>query len=113
MNFLKKIFPVNYYAALFNLITLSLMVVLIIIHKNLPPVLPLWFSLSWGLDRLASPIFLWLLPASVLVFFVVSHVSSKLLTPTHAVLAQILVWTTAFLSLVFLLSTYKIILLTS
>lgn len=113
MSLLKQITPVNFYAAIFNLIIIILMVFLITFHKNLPPMVPLWFSYNWGLDRLANPISLWILPALVLFFFITSHIISKLVSVKHGILSQILIWTTAFLSLVFLLSVYKIILLVS
>ncbi len=113
MSLLKQIAPVNYFATSFNLITIILMICLIVFNKNFPPMVPLWFSFNWGLDRLANPTSLWILPTLVLVFSIASHVLSKIIAGKHGILSQILVWTTAFLSLVFLLSTYKIILLVS
>lgn len=113
MSFFKRFLPVNYFAASINLITFILMVCLIGFHKNFPPMLPVWFSYNWGLDRLANPTSLWILPALVLVFFIVSLILSNLLSKSHEILAQIVLWATAFLSFVFLLSIYKIILLVS
>jgi hypothetical protein len=89
------------------------MVVLLVVHRNLPPKIPLWLSLDWGETRLAPPIFLWVLPLIAIFFFVSSYIFGKLLNKNYLMISQILVWTTAFLSFVFLLSIYKIILLVS
>lgn len=113
MSLLKKVAPINIFAACLNLTSIFSMVALIFFKKDFPPLLPLWFSFTWGPERLAKPELLWLLPILSLVFFLLGSLISKLLSETHAILAQILVWTTAFLSLVFLISVYKIILLTS
>ncbi len=110
---LKRLKPVNYYAAIINLIVIVLMVALVGIHKSLTPEIPFWFSLSWGGDRLASPYFLWLLPILVFLFFIVSYLTSKVLSKNHSILAEILVWTTTFLSFIFLLACYRITLLGS
>lgn len=113
MSFFKKVAPTNLYAACLNLISLISMSALIIFQKEFPPLVPLWFSFTWGSSRLEKPEFLYLLPALGVVFFLSSNLISKVLAKTHTTLAQILVWTTAFLSFVFLISVYKIILLVS
>mgnify|MGYP001606344695 CR=1 FL=1 len=113
MSFFKKVVPVNLYAACLNLISLLAMGALIVFQKEFPPLVPLWFSFSWGTSRLAEPEFLYLLPVLGLIFFLGSNLISKVLAKDHITLAQILVWTTSFLSLVLLISVYKIILLVS
>lgn len=111
---LNKFFqPVNFFAAFVNLLVIVLMIVLIITHKNLPPKLPLWFSLNWGEERLALPSSLWILPLLASFYFVGGLVIGKLINKTYPIISQILVWATAFLSIVFLLSVYKIVLLVS
>lgn len=40
--------------------------------KKLPPQLPLFYSRPWGEQILASPLFLWILPAVILVFSVLN-----------------------------------------
>ncbi len=103
--------PVDSLAALVNTLVLIAAFGLIFLHPNLPAKLPLWFSLSWGEQRLAPTIFLWLLPALIFVFFLISHLAAKRIQKRQIVVARILVWSTAFISFVFLLALYKIILL--
>lgn len=113
MNIVNKIKPINYYALAINLLVILLLVIFVIAHPTLPPKLPLWFSQEWGETRLAEPTYIWLLPTLAICFFLTSLTLSKLLHYSHPILAQVLVWTTTFISFVFLLSVYKIILLVS
>lgn len=109
---LKKLFkPVNSYATSINLVVILLMVIILLTHQKLPPKIPLWFSLEWGGQRLANPLFLWTIPLISSFFFVSSFIVSKTLYKNYTTISEILVWATTFLSFVFLLSIYKIILL--
>jgi len=38
---------------------------LLIYHRGFPPEVPLWYSLPWGQDQLAAPVWLWLLPGLI------------------------------------------------
>lgn len=111
MSFLKKLGPANFYAATLNIVFLFVMIALLFSTKSFPPKVPLWFSLSWGEIRLAKPESLWLLPALAFGFFIGGSLFGKFLKQSHKTLALVVVWSTCFLSLVFLLSLYKILLL--
>lgn len=113
MNIINKAKPVNYYAFVINLLVILLLIFFVLTHPSLPPKLPLWFSREWGEARLASPIYIWLLPTLSVSFFLTSYLVGKVLNSAHPHLAQVLVWTTTFISFVFLLSVYKIILIVS
>lgn len=39
---------------------------LIVFWRNLPPQVPLFYNRAWGVDQLAQPIWLWLLPSLTL-----------------------------------------------
>ena len=110
MKILGAFKPVTFLGAFFNLILLGICIFLIVSHSALPPQLPLWFSKPWGSVRLAAPINLWIIPALLVGFFVASHFTAKLLGKNNPKLAKMLVWSTAFIATVFLLTLYKIIL---
>jgi len=57
---------------------------------KLPPALPLWFSRPWGNDRLASPITLFLLPISTLIWTGIDIFISARYIKEHLVFCQIL-----------------------
>ena len=72
---------------LFIIISLS---ILLFFWKNLPPEIPLWYSKPWGVDRLAKPYWLFLLPGASLVWFCVNAFLSIRVTKNHLVFSQIL-----------------------
>lgn len=78
-------------------------------QKQLPPVVPLFYSLPWGNIRLADPIWLWLLPAlsggGLIINFVGSHLSNDL------TLTRILSGTACLVSVLALTTLTKIIIL--
>lgn len=77
--------------------------------KDLPPEIPLFYSLPWGESRLTSPIWLWILPAVSGVILLINLLISQFLFET--VLSRILVATTTLVALMSLISLGKIILL--
>ena len=83
--------------------TIASAVVLAWFWRLLPPLVPLWYSLPWGADRLASPAWLIILPAGVLVWYGASFVIATYVTREYLTFTQILLLTTllgAFLSFV-------------
>ena len=64
---------------------------------KLPPQVPLFYSLPWGKEQLASPVFLWLLPGSSLALVLINLLvasffsSDKLLTRILAITAGLYV----------------------
>ncbi len=111
-SILKKLLRVvDPLAIALNLVILSLAIFFILNHTKLPPLVPLWFSKSWGLERLAVPQLLWLLPALITVFFFVNNLIANFLFDKRSFLARVLVWSAVGISLFFLFSVYKILLL--
>jgi len=89
---------------------ICLISILLLLNWNrLPPQLPLLFSLPWGEKQLVPPVGLWLLPAfsfSVLIF----NLLLALFVPEKEILIRrILVSTSFVISLLCLLTIYKII----
>jgi len=58
--------------------------------NKLPTEIPLWYSKPWGNDRLAPPVWLFLLPAASLFWYVVNSLLSIHVTKEHLVFSQIL-----------------------
>ncbi len=77
--------------------------------KDLPPEIPLFYSLPWGESRLTSPVWLWALPAVSGVTLLVNILVSQLLF--ESVLDRILAATTTLVALMSLVTLGKIILL--
>lgn len=98
-----------YFLALAAVATALEVAAILIYRSHLPPVVPLFYSLPWGVLRLADPVWLWLLPGisggTVLVNLVGAHLSSEL------VLTRILSGTAFMVSLLAMITLFKIIML--
>lgn len=102
--------PVDILAYSLNIIILFSSLFLLFLHKNLPPLVPLWYSKAWGEERLAPPYSLWLIPLLTIAFFFLNNLLAKILVANNPVVAKILVWSSTFISLVAFFSLYKILL---
>ena len=58
--------------------------------RSLPPAIPLWYSKPWGFDRLAHPLWLFLLPATSVLFYVINVFISTRLDRQHQTFIKIL-----------------------
>lgn len=96
-----------------NILVIVFSALLILAHKNFPPLIPLWFSQTWGLERLASPTYLWIIPGLGFIFLLINQFFAQLVRSERPVLARILVWTSFFITLILFFSTYRILLLSS
>lgn len=88
------------------LITIPL---LIYIFRRLPPLVPLWYSKPWGVERLVPPIYL-LLPigTSILVYTINILIANKTASD-HPLFARILYLTSASTSVMCTIMIIKII----
>lgn len=50
------------------------LLVLLLTERSLPPLVPLWYSAPWGVDRLAHPLWLFLLPCFGLVWQIINMI---------------------------------------
>src|SRR3972149_1522496 len=78
---------------------------------KLPSVIPLWFSLPWGEERLAKPFFLLILPIGSLLWFLINNVVAATLSSEHPIFIRLLfltniliniLTTIVFISIIFL-----------
>lgn len=83
-----------------SLLLIAVQVIAIAISwKNLPPMVPLWYSLPWGDEQLASPIWLTVLPGGSIAWQIISFITNVYVTRDHLIFAQILSLASCFLSL--------------
>ena|SRR3989344_7569869 len=79
--------------------------------RRLPPVVPLYYSLPWGEEQLANIIYLFIIPASAILFFSINLILSFTILKKELVLVQILMWTTVFVTLLGFITLLRIVLL--
>jgi hypothetical protein len=81
--------------------------------SSLPPKIPLWYSRPWGLDQLASPIGLFILPLGGLVVYLVNLIISVYLTAEYLIFTQVLFLSSFLINILSLITLIKIVFLVS
>lgn len=76
---------------------------------KVPPQVPLWFSRAWGENRLAHPIYLFLLPTVNLLVYLVNLIISAYLNREYLILIYLLFISSFFVSIVSLLVVINVI----
>lgn len=64
--------------------------VLAIYWKNLPPKVPLWYSKPWGEERLALPIFLFLIPITAICIYELNRMLLTKIASDHPLFGRVL-----------------------
>lgn len=80
-----------------------------IFWNKLPPVVPLWYSKPWGTDRLANPLWLFLLPGSSLAITGINIYIASMLTSEYLVFSQTLSLSSFVISILSIITLIKII----
>lgn len=75
---------------------------------NLPPEVPLFYSLPWGEEQLVSPLLLWSLPASSLIITLVNLTCASYFS-SDKLLTRVLMVTTSLYSLLAAMILFRII----
>lgn len=65
-------------------------VVLLVSWKSLPPKVPLWYSKPWGEERLASPMFFFLVPLTALFVYGVNRMLLTQTASDHPLFGRVL-----------------------
>lgn len=63
---------------------------IVLVWNRLPPIVPLWYSKPWGLERLTNPLWLFLLPSSALIITGINIYIASILTSEYLVFSQTL-----------------------
>ncbi len=79
--------------------------------QNLPPRVPLFYSLPWGDQQLAQKPYLFLLPGATLAALVINIVLAILFLDREVLLSQILLWSSCLLALIATIGLVHIVLL--
>jgi len=79
----------------------------------LPPGGPVWFSRPWGEDRLASPYWLFLLPASSIAWYGIDLLIGIYVTAEYLIFTQMLFLSSLIVSLLSFITLIKIVFLVS
>ncbi|MBI4066692.1 hypothetical protein HY411_03165 [Candidatus Gottesmanbacteria bacterium] len=82
-------------------------------YPILPPLVPLWYSKPWGADRLAHPLWLFLLPTGSAIVLMINAIAGKLLPRDLLVFHQMLALATLLVATLSLVTLTKIIFLVS
>lgn len=82
-------------------------------YSKLPPLVPLWYSKPWGVDRLAHPMWLILLPAGSFVILLVNTIAARIFTRDMLIFSQILAVTALLVAILSLVTLTKILFLVS
>lgn len=82
-------------------------------YPALPPLVPLWYGKPWGIDRLAHPLWLLLLPGGSFIILITNIIAERLLTRDMLVFTQILALATLLVSILSLVTLTKILFLVS
>jgi len=85
------------------------LIMIITQFSKLPPVVPLWYSLPWGIDRLAHPLWLFLLPIAGILWYVVDVVLSVSIASEYLVFSQLLIFTSVLVNIGSLVTLTKIL----
>jgi hypothetical protein len=87
------------------------MMILAVFYGQLPPEVPLYYSLPTGIEQLAAKAFLWMLPGITLLFLLTSLVIMRMGMTTLKIFHQTLIWLTGLVGFMSLVSLMRIILL--
>jgi len=79
------------YASRITMVLICFSILILVLSWNkLPTEVPLWYSKPWGKDRLANPLWLFLLPGASFFWYIINSLLSIHVTKEHLVFSQIL-----------------------
>lgn len=84
-------------------------VVISVVWSKLPPTVPLWYSKPWGIERLAHPIWLFLLPTSSLFITGINIYIASIFTNEYLVFSQTLLLSSFVINMLSTITLIKII----
>jgi uncharacterized membrane protein len=85
------------------------LILIITQFAKLPPVVPLWYSQPWGPERLAHPLWLFVLPIVGMLWYVIDVVLSVSIASEYLVFSQLLVFASVIVNVGSLVTLVKII----
>lgn len=79
--------------------------------QKLPPVIPLFYSLPWGEEQLASPLSLLLLLSSIIFVYCLNVLTAVVVYPLSAYFSRMLIIGSFFFTILTSIAIWKILLL--
>ncbi len=89
------------------------LIVLFLKFNNLPPQIPLYYSLPWGANQLASVTSIFILPISSIIILLINNLLAVFFTKSVRLISLLLIITSAIYSLFATISLIQIIYLVS
>lgn len=65
-------------------------VALVWVWRDLPPKIPLWYSKPWGVERLAHPVFLFVVPITALIIYGINRAMLTQTAGDHPLFGRVL-----------------------
>ena len=78
-------------------------------NAQFPLAIPLWFSREWGEQRLAEPVFLWIIPLISLLVIIINLSLSRFFDQREPILSSILIWSTPVVNGLFFYTILEIV----
>jgi len=85
------------------------MVIIAVVWNTLPPVIPIWFSKPWGVERLSPTGWLFILPLSSFLITAINAYIAAFLIKEYLVFSQIISLSSIVISMLSIFSLVKII----
>ncbi len=82
---------------------------LAIFFRRLPPEVPLWFSQPWGQGQLTQPVWLWLLPGSLIIIGATATIVAGIVFREEKLLARILIGGATLIGFLLSLALFNIV----
>lgn len=82
------------------LVTLASFIYLLLIYNLLPPVIPIFNQLPWGIDRLGAKIAIFIPPIFTLFIFLINIVFAKLIYENMPLISRLLTVTTIIVTII-------------
>jgi hypothetical protein len=92
-------------------ITILSIAAIVLRWNKLPPMIPLWYSMPWGLDQLAPSIWLFVLPIGCIILYFINLAISIYATTEYLIFTQVLFLTSLLVSLLSFITLIKILFL--
>lgn len=111
INLLLKDSGTKYFLLLCIVFIIAQIILTGFFYSKLPPLIPFFNSLPWGTERLSPPLFIFAVPAGVIIILLLNIYISTRIYLKHALIARILMVNVFLISLLGLMAIAQMLLL--
>ncbi len=90
-------------------LNLASVISILALWGKLPPAVPLWYSRPWGVDQLAHPLWLFMLPAGSILLYAVNLLLTVFVTTEYLIFTQMAFLTSLLVSFLSFVAVIKIL----